>query len=197
LGQEAAEDVAGDCVGSAALSSQAAKQANHFAMGYSPVNLPEAKASESMSLAEAIQAQAKWLAAPTIIQRERLGAPSAKGRRYAAAFKAIESWARKTPRTHAEIAEKVGGSLGRNPDYTTINRWTKKNRITVRAATRSKHQVIDDDLIAKLSAIESPAEKVALVREVTGDKTFTLTRVRDILKSRAAYAKRKLAKMAQ
>jgi len=147
-------------------------------------------------LYSAIQAQIAWQAAPELSQRTRLGAPTEKGRRYAEAFRAIEAWARQEPRTCAEIADRAGRNLGRNPDYTTIKRWTTKYRIVTRSAPRSKNVAITDELIAQLSLIPSRDERVRIVREITGDKTFTLTRVRDILKSRAAYKKRKQARMA-
>lgn len=150
-----------------------------------------------MSLAEAIQAQAAWQAAPAVGYRKRLVAPTEKGRRYAEAFRASESWMRKTPRTYEEIANYVGANLGRNPDPSTIRRWTAQHKIKIRAVIPSKHRVISDELLARLSQIPSPDERLKIVRQVTGDPTFTWARVKDILKSRMAYKKRKADRMAR
>lgn len=150
-----------------------------------------------MSLAEAIQAQIAWQAAPAVTYRTRQGAPTEKGRRYAEAFRASEAWMRKQPRTYDEIANYVGANLGKNPDSSTIRRWVAQNKIKIRAVIPAKHRVISDELLARLSQIPSPDERLKIIREVTGDPAYTWARVKDILKSRLAYRKRKADRMSK
>jgi hypothetical protein len=104
---------------------------------------------------------------------------------------------RKQPRTYDEIANHVGGKLGKNPDSSTIRRWVAQNKIKIRPVVPSKHKVISDELLAKLSQIPAMDERLKIVRKVTGDPTFTWARVKDILKSRVAYKKRKADRIAK
>lgn len=86
---------------------------------------------------KAIAAQKWWQEQPEVSIPKDNPFPSDSrvnsiGIRYARAMAMIEPWARRTPRTWAEIASAAQPYLGHEPSRQTVLRWANRREIVIR-----------------------------------------------------------------
>jgi hypothetical protein len=86
---------------------------------------------------KAIAAQRWWseqpeVECPKLTKDPESSRANSIGDRYAKALAMIEPWAKRTPRTWAEIASAAETYLGHEPSRQTVLRWASRRNIVVR-----------------------------------------------------------------